>query len=84
MDLIKSFLHSKKFVAAIIGIIITIGGRYGLNLDPQLVQDVVYILIAYIVGQGIADHGKAAAQITAMAEISPSEAKAMIKDPSKP
>lgn len=67
MDLIKALLSSKKFIAAIIGIIITIGARYGFNLDPDLVRDIVAILIAYILGQSIADHGKEAARITAVA-----------------
>lgn len=84
MDLIKSLLNSKKFIAAIIAAIVAIGARYGLNIDPELIRELVAIFVAYIIGQGLADRGKAAAQITAMAEISPSEAKAMIKDPNKP
>jgi uncharacterized membrane protein (DUF441 family) len=80
MDLIRSLLSSKKFIAAIIGIVIAIAGRYGFSLDPELVRELVYILIAYIVGQGIADHGKASAEIAVMGAISPTTAKEMIKD----
>lgn len=67
MDLIKSLLSSKKFIAAIVGIAIAIGGRYGLNFDPELVREIVLLLAAYVVGQGISDLGKDAAKITAVA-----------------
>lgn len=67
MDLIRALLSSKKFIAAIIGVIIALGARYGMNLDADVVREVVIILVAYIVAQGISDHGKDAARITAVA-----------------
>lgn len=66
MDLIKSLLSSKKFIAAIIGVIIAIAARYGLNLDPDLVREIVLLLVAYIAAQGISDFGKESARITAV------------------
>lgn len=66
MDLLRSLLSSKKFIAAIIGVIIAIAARYGLNLDPDVVREVVIILVAYIAAQGISDLGKEAAKITAV------------------
>lgn len=67
MDLIKGLLSSKKFIAAIIGVIITLASRYGLNLDPAVVQEVAAIFITYLIAQGISDHGKEAARIAAVA-----------------
>jgi uncharacterized membrane protein (DUF441 family) len=69
MDLLKNLLSGKKFAAMIIGMVIAIGGKYGLKFDPDLVQEIVGLVIAFIVGQGIADHGKEAAKITAVAAL---------------
>lgn len=66
MDLIKSLLSSKKFIAAIIGVVIAIAARYGFNVDPDLVREIVAILIAFILSQGISDFGKESARITAV------------------
>lgn len=84
MDLIRALLASKKFVAAVVGIVLAIAGRYGFNLDPELVRELVYILIAYIIGQGIADHGKDAAKINAAVEVNPARAREMVKADSQP
>jgi uncharacterized membrane protein (DUF441 family) len=78
-DLIRNLINSKKFIAAIVGFIVAAGARVGLHLDPTTVATLVSPFIAYIIGQGMADKGKHAAEITALAEISPSEAKAVIK-----
>lgn len=59
---LKEMLASKKAIAAVAGVILTLGAKYGLNLDPELVNQGVAIVMAYIVGQGIADIGKNAPQ----------------------
>lgn len=59
MALIKSLLASKKAAAALAGIIMSLFGKK-VGFDEAAVQSVVYTLIAYIVGQGVADHGKEA------------------------
>lgn len=84
MDLIRSLLSSKKFVAFLIGVVISIGGRYGVNLDPDVVREVIGLTIAYIIGQGIADHGKDAAKINAAVEVDTARAKEMVKADSQP
>ena len=62
MDLLKS----KKFQAAIGGIIVVIGQDLaGLNLDPETVTAIIGLVVSYIVGQGIADHGKEKAKVEA-------------------
>jgi hypothetical protein len=78
-DLISALANSKKFMAAIIGLIVGIAGKFGFNLDPATVGILVAPFVAYIAGQGIADNGKHAAEITALAQISPSEARAVIR-----
>lgn len=60
---IREFVTSKKFIVAVVGVIIAIAGRHGLSLDPQTVEHVVYLFVAYLLGQGIADHGKEAAKV---------------------
>lgn len=67
MDLVKSLFSSKKFIAFLITSIVAIGGRIGFNFPPDLVAELVAIGMAYILGQGIADTGKDAAKITAVA-----------------
>lgn len=64
-NLILGLLGSKKFIATVAGLIITFAAKYGLNLDPITVQEILAVLIAYIIGQGIADRGKSAAIIQA-------------------
>lgn len=84
MDLVRALFASKKFIAAIIGIVVAVGARYGLNLDPDLVREIVLILIAYILAQGVADHGKDAAKINAAVEVNPARAREMVKADSQP
>lgn len=61
--MIRELLTSKKFVVFVAGLLITFAAKYGLNLDPDMVQNVIYMIVAYLVGQGIADHGKEAAKV---------------------
>ena len=79
LNLIKQLVTSKKAIAMIAGVIVALAARYGLELDPVSVGTILSPIVAYIIGQGMADKGQAAAQITALAEISPSEAKKAIQ-----
>lgn len=63
MDVIKELLSSKKLVAALIGVVVAVGGRLGLDLSTEDVALVVGPIVAYILGQGIADAGKSRAKI---------------------
>lgn len=61
MEILKKLVASKKARAAIAGVIMAVAGpRLGLN-ETQ-VQEVLAILGLYILGQGVADHGKEAAK----------------------
>ncbi len=78
-NLIKGLLTSKKFMAAIVAMIVAAGTRYGLHLDPETVGVIIAPLIAYIVGQGMADRGKEATAIATLADINADAAERMIK-----
>ena len=57
MDMIKVLFRSKKFTAMIIGIVATfLSTRF--NLPEEQVREIVALVIAYIIGQGVADMGK--------------------------
>lgn len=70
MNLIKSLFESKKFIAMLCGLIgLIILKVFKVSVDPQTVAEIVGLIASYIVGQSIADHGKAAAQVGAIASI---------------
>lgn len=58
-------LASKKFLTAIVGTIVALGAKFGLQLDDSLVASFVALFASAIVGQGLQDHGSTAAQIKA-------------------
>ncbi len=59
MDILKS----KKFQAAIVGLIVAFAGKYGLNLDETAIMAILSPILAYIAGQGLADIGKEKAKL---------------------
>lgn len=67
MTTLADLFRSKKFLVAIIAIAAGVAARYGFALDQAAVMEIVTPLWAFIVGQGIADHGKEAAKIDAAA-----------------
>lgn len=66
---IIDLLSSKKFITALVGVAVAIGARYGLDLDPALVAAILGLFAVVIGGQGLADHGKEAAQVEADATL---------------
>ena len=58
-------LTSKKFAVAIAAIVVAVGGRYGLDLETEDLEPIIYTLIAWILAQGVADAGKEKAKIEA-------------------
>lgn len=57
--LVPKILKSKKGQAMIVGLLVTLFAKtFGLELDPQQAAEVVALIVAYILGQGVADHGK--------------------------
>jgi len=69
LNMIKGLVGSKKFVVTVSALIATLLAKYKLNVDPTMIQYFVGLVIAYVIGQGIADNGKAAAQVAAIAEV---------------
>ena len=58
LKLIRDMATSKKFVAAVAGVIVGFAGRLGFDLPMEEVETLLYPILAYIVGQGAADLGK--------------------------
>jgi len=58
MSVLKSMLASKKFCATIAGVVITIAGKIGFDLPAETTNQVIALIASYVVGQGVADHGK--------------------------
>jgi hypothetical protein len=54
MDIFKS----KKFQAALVGLVVVAAEHFVPGLADLPVQDMLMVLVAYIVGQGLADFGK--------------------------
>ena len=54
---IRGILASKKALAAIAGVIVALAARVGLDLPADEVALVLAPIIAFVVGQSIADHG---------------------------
>lgn len=61
--LFYSLFTSKKFIASLVGMMCTGWATLGFDLDPESVMAIVSPIMAYIVGQGVADVGKEKAKI---------------------
>ena len=55
---IKDMFGSKKAIAMIVGLIVSIAGKVGLDLPTEDLTAVLSPVLAYILGQGVADVGK--------------------------
>ena len=58
MSMLKTLLSSKKFIAAAIGVLVALVAKLGIELDTRDVLAIISPILAYVLGQGIADHGK--------------------------
>jgi hypothetical protein len=57
LDTLKNAFASKKFLAAIIGVVVVAAGTaFGLSEDQSM--KIVALICTYVLGQGVADHGK--------------------------
>jgi hypothetical protein len=72
MQVIKDLFSSKKFLVFLSAAIVLLASKLGFNWDPSTVDRFLGIASAYILGQGIADHGKEAAKVNAAAGIATS------------
>jgi uncharacterized membrane protein (DUF441 family) len=62
-EMIRSLLSSKKAVAAIAGVVVIGASRAGIVLPTEATHDLVAVVVAYLIGQGLADVGKEAAKV---------------------
>lgn len=51
-------LRSRKFQAAVVGLVVAFAGKAGLQLDDTALLTVLSPILAYIASQGLADIGK--------------------------
>ncbi len=65
IDAIKELFGSKKFLVMLAGLVVYLAGRFGFDIDHDALDRIIALVAAYITGQGIADAGKSAAQVTA-------------------
>jgi hypothetical protein len=59
----RGLFDSKKSAVLVAGIVIFLGARFGLDIPREDADIIAYMVSAYLVGQGIADHGKEAAKL---------------------
>ena len=62
-DALKGMAGSKKALAMIAGLIASLAGKYGLDIPTEELTVVLSPVLAYILGQGVADAGKEKARI---------------------
>jgi len=67
MDLLKELFSSKKFVVMLAAMIVAVASKAGLALNPDLINQILALAGVFILGQGVADHGKEAAKVSAAA-----------------
>jgi uncharacterized protein involved in cysteine biosynthesis len=53
-------LSSKKFWAAVVGVVVIMVTNFIPEIDETALTEIVTLIVAYIVGQGLADFGKEA------------------------
>jgi hypothetical protein len=58
LQTLKRMISSRKFLYTIVGIIVQLlSDNWG--IDPEVSQNILYSLVALVIGQGIADSRKA-------------------------
>lgn len=70
---------SKKFIAAVAGVVTGAALKIGLELPVEDVATVIAPIVAYILGQGWADTGKTAAKIEGVSAATNEDDKDEIK-----
>lgn len=58
-------VKKKLFTAIISALLVFLNDTFNLGVDEATIQNIVLIIVAFIIGQGIADHGKERARIEA-------------------
>lgn len=85
MKAIRELFASKKFLATLIACITWLVGKVGLHATDEQIGPVVALLATFVLGQGVADIGKPAAekQIAADAAAANGIATSPVKPPAK-
>lgn len=68
MDILRDMLSSKKFIAMLVGIVVTLTAKVGFDIDDETATMIVGLVASYVLGQGIADNGKSKALIDAVSK----------------
>ena len=63
MEVLKELFASKKFVATITGIIVTLVGKLGFDLDETTITQLLGFVAVYLGSQAAADFGKEAKKL---------------------
>jgi len=64
METLKALLGSKKFLASLAGVIIAlVSALTSWHIPEDTLLGLLGVIASFVVGQGIADHGKEAAKI---------------------
>lgn len=56
----KQLIRSKKFWVALVGLLLVVLQQAGVPLEDGALEQIVQVIMAYLVGQGLADFGKEA------------------------
>lgn len=63
-QMLLALLASKKAIMTVLGAALYLVAQRCAWLDPAQASELLYPFVAYIVGQGIADHGKESRKVT--------------------
>lgn len=63
MNALRTLFSSKKFLTALVALLVSAGAKFGLQLDNELVMSIVGLFAIVIGAQGAADVGKEKAKI---------------------
>lgn len=58
MNVLKNLFSSKKFTAALAGVLVVVAQQFGLPITEEAALSILGMLGTYVVGQGLADFGK--------------------------
>jgi hypothetical protein len=62
---LKDLFSSKKFLVLLSALIVYVASRFGFDVKAETADKMLALVGVYLLGQGIADHGKGAVQIAA-------------------
>jgi uncharacterized YccA/Bax inhibitor family protein len=61
---IGELLTSKKFISAVSGLIVLLIAKMGFQASPEAITGIIAIISTLLLGQGLADFGKAKEEIS--------------------